>query len=81
MTNLKIGDVIDVGAQDYKYGTGRLILRVTRIGGRTHAADGEWIDLEGLELRSDGTQLGPQPRRTAVRANAARAWPGPNEWS
>jgi hypothetical protein len=72
VTTLKIGDVIDVEDEDYKYGTGRLILRVTKIGGRQSAADGDWVDLDGLELRPDGTQLGVQPCHAAVRVTALR---------
>lgn len=72
MAALKIGDVIEVDESDYKYGTGRLILRVTTIGGRQCTADGDWIDLDGLELRADGTQLGAQPRHAAVRVKALR---------
>jgi hypothetical protein len=78
MTALKIGDVIDVDDRNYMFGTGRLILRVSRIGDRTHTADGEWINLEGFELRSDGVQLNPQPRHAAVLVKGLRAWQGPN---
>jgi hypothetical protein len=67
MTAIKIGDVIDLADHDYKYGTGRLILRVTRLGNEQSAADGDWVDLDGLELRPDGTQLGVQPRQVGVR--------------
>jgi len=72
MTTFTIGDVIAMDERDYKYGTGRLILRVTQIGGRTHAADGEWLEVDGLELRPDGTQIGKQPRHAAVRVDAVR---------
>jgi hypothetical protein len=72
MTTLKLGDVIQVEDKDYKYETGRLILRVTTIGDRTRTADDEWVDLDGLELRPDGTQLGVQPRHAAVRVTALR---------
>jgi len=77
MTTLKIGDVIDIDDRDYKYGTGRLILRVTKIGNRQTTADGEWVDLDGLELRADGTQLGVRPRHAVVRVNALRVRRGP----
>jgi hypothetical protein len=70
MITLKIGDVIEVDEQHYMYGTGKLIMRVTRIGDRTRAADGEWLDLDGLELRADGSQLGSEPRHAAVRVGA-----------
>jgi len=72
MTTLKLGDVIAVDDKDYKYGTGRLILRVTTIGSRQSTADGDWVDLDGLELRPDGTQLGAEPRHAAVRVTALR---------
>ena len=72
MTTLRLGDVIAVDDKDYKYGTGRLILRVTTIGNRQNAADGNWLDLDGLELRPDGRQCGVQPRHAAVRVNALR---------
>ena len=80
MTALKIGDVIEVeDRDDYKYGTGRLILRVTRIGQRLRASDGEWLDLEGLELRPDGTQISQQPRPVSVRVGKVRLRPaGPH---
>jgi hypothetical protein len=77
MVPLKIGDVIEVDDNNYKYGTGQLILRVTTIGSRQHTADGDWVDLDGLELRADGTQLGAQPRHAAVRVNALRIRRGP----
>ena len=72
MTTLKLGDVIQVEDKDYKYETGRLILRVTTIGSRQSTADGDWVDLDGLELRPDGTQLDVQPRHAAVRVTALR---------
>jgi hypothetical protein len=79
MIALKTGDVLDLSDEDYKYGTGRLILRVTRISGRTTAADGEWVDLEGSELRSDGTPLGPLLRHALVRVAALRRFREPSE--
>jgi hypothetical protein len=79
MATLKIGDVIEVNDdRDYRYGVGPLFLRVTRIGGRQRVADGEWLDLDGLELRSDGSQVEPQPRHAEVRVTALRMWRGPN---
>ncbi|MFY1637250.1 hypothetical protein ACN27F_28940 [Solwaraspora sp. WMMB335] len=72
MATLKIGAVIDVHDRDYRYGTGRLILRVTTIGNKQWLSDGEWIDLDGLSLRPDGTQISEQPRHALVRVNALR---------
>jgi hypothetical protein len=70
VTTLKIGDVIAIEERDYKYGSGRLILRVTTIGGRQSTADGDWIELDGLALGPDGTQLEAQPRHASVRVTA-----------
>lgn len=72
MTALRLGDVIDVGDADYRYGTGRLIMRVTTIGSRRGTTDGGWLDLDGLELLPDGTQLGVQPRHACIRVTALR---------
>jgi hypothetical protein len=72
MTTLRVGDVVDVEDRDYKYGTGRLIMRVTQIGGEQRAADGDWVELDGLELRPDGSQFGVQPRHASVRVAALR---------
>ena len=77
MSTLQIGDVIDVVEQDYKHGTGRLILRVTGIGSRYSTADGDWLELDGLELRPDGTPLGAEPRYVAIRLHVAAQNPLP----
>jgi len=79
VNTLKIGEILDLSDRDYKYGIGRLILKVTKISGRTAAADGEWVDLDGFELRSDGRQLGPLLRHAAVRVSALRRWREPTE--
>ncbi|WP_431726944.1 hypothetical protein [Verrucosispora sp. TAA-831] len=72
MITVRIGDVIEVDDHDYRYGIGPLIVRVTRIGRRLQVADGEWLDLEGLELRRDGTQISHQPRPVSVRVGGMR---------
>lgn len=77
MAELNVGDVIEVDDGDYRYGTGRLIMRVTTIGNRQCTIDGDWVDLDGLDLRADGTQLGAQPRHAVVRVNALRIRRGP----
>jgi hypothetical protein len=78
MAALRIGDVITADETDYRYGTGPLILRVTQIGQRVSDPDGEWVDLEGLELRQDGTQISQRPRPVCVRVRGMRFRPGPN---
>ena len=81
MGELRVGDVIEASDQDYKYGTGRLILRVSAIGESRRLADGTWLDLEGYELLPDGTQVSPRPRLAAVRVGAVRVRPTPNSQS
>ena len=77
MATLKIGDVIEIGSdRDYRYGIGPLILRVTRIGQGQREADCDWLDLEGLQLRQDGTQFSQQPRPISVRVGGVRLRPG-----
>ena len=75
MTFPQLGDVIEVGDQDYMHGTGHLVLRVTRIGDRVRLHDDEWLKVEGLALRADGTQLDPNPRPALVRMCALRIVP------
>lgn len=67
---VKLGDVISVAEPDYQYGTGHLILRITTIGGTRRFPDGDWLDLDGLQLRADGTQIDQRPRHVAVRTSA-----------
>lgn len=78
MTVLQVGDVIQVDEQDYKYGTGRLVLRITRLGERVRMADGEWLNVEGLTLRPDGTPIEQRPREALVRVAAVKL-PPPSE--
>jgi hypothetical protein len=77
MTVPQLGDVIEVGDQDYMYGTGHLTLRVTRIGDHVRVHDDEWLNVEGLALRADGTQLSPNSRPALVRVRAVRIEPPP----
>ena len=79
MATLGVGDVIEISDdRDYRYGVGPLFMRVTRIGQGQREADGDWLDLEGLELRQDGTQVSQQPRPVSVRVRGVRLRPGPD---
>jgi len=69
---IKPGDVLRVGEPDYLYGTGPLILRVTRVGRVQQLQGGLWLDLEGLTLRADGSQIGSEPQHAVVRLSAIR---------
>jgi hypothetical protein len=81
MATLRLGDVIEVDDRNYRFGIGPLILRVTMLGDPKRAADGEWLDLEGLELRRDGSQISQQPRPVSVRVRGVRLQVGPYAWS
>ena len=72
MATLSAGDVISIGEDHYMYGTGNLRLRVTEIG-HVQCFDGDdWLNLRGLQLRSDGSQLSEAPRYALVRLKAIR---------
>ncbi|GIJ12609.1 hypothetical protein ACFFMR_29080 [Micromonospora andamanensis] len=75
MTFPQLGDVIEVGEQDYMHGTGHLTLRITCIGDQVRVYDDEWLKVEGLALRADGTQLDPNPRPALVRMRALHIAP------
>jgi predicted NAD/FAD-binding protein len=67
---VKVGDVVRLNEPDYMYGAGRLVLRVTKVGRIQTLPDGAWLDLEGIELRPDGTQVGIAPRHALARVTA-----------
>jgi hypothetical protein len=68
----KPGDVIRVEEPDYMYGVGPLILRVTAVGNVAQLTDGPWIDLLGIPLRTDGSQLRAEPRFATIRVAGIR---------
>jgi hypothetical protein len=70
-----VGEVARVAEEDYCYGRGELILRVTEVLDIQHHRDGPWLNLCGVALRRDGSQLQPQPRPGFVRLNAVRTHP------
>jgi hypothetical protein len=65
------GDLVRLGEADYRYGRGDLTMRITRI--RTDISqwpDREWIWLEGIPIRWDGSE--DQTRTVLARASALR---------
>jgi len=70
---IKPGDVIRVNETDYLYGIGVLHLRVTKVGTVQRLANNDWIDLEGLTLRADGTLASDRVRHAVVRISALRS--------
>jgi hypothetical protein len=69
---LNVGDVIKVAEADYCYRLGELYLRLTKIGTTHRQADGQWVSLEGIELRSDGSIFRPDSRPALVRVHGVR---------
>ena len=77
MTAVKLGDVIQTDERNYMHGVGTLTLRVTQIGDPVPLPDGDWLNVEGLTLRTDGTQADRRPRPALVRLSAIRILPSP----
>ncbi len=69
---VKPGDVVRVGETDYLYGLGELHLRVTKVGSVQRLANNDWVDLEGLTLRSDGSPASDRVRHAVVRVSALK---------
>jgi hypothetical protein len=72
LPTVNVGDLLRLNDPDYMYGSGLLVLRVTKVGRVQSLRDGLWLDLEGVELRADGTPLSQQPRQALVRVSALR---------
>jgi hypothetical protein len=72
---VRAGDVLRVPEPDYMYGVGPLTLRVTAVDAEANARpELEWVRLQGVELRWDGSEgmhREVQVRRTALRAPGA----------
>jgi hypothetical protein len=69
---LNVGDVLHINEPDYLYGTGPLLLRVTKVGAVQQLGGNAWIELDGLVLAADGTPLSQQLRHAVVRLSALR---------
>jgi hypothetical protein len=66
---VKAGDVLTLAGEDYKYGEGSLMLRVSRVRyDLSRYYDGEWVWLEGVQICRDGSD-GPA-RQALVRTTA-----------
>lgn len=65
---ITVGSVIRLAEPDYCYGVGELILRVTEIGAIQRDAGEPWLTLRGIQLRSNGAEVGE--RSALVRVTA-----------
>jgi hypothetical protein len=71
----KPGDVLKTPEADYLYGVGELALRVMATAGVEQLPDGEWLNVQGVQLARDGAEL--KERSVLVRLSAfTRRRPG-----
>jgi hypothetical protein len=63
---LTAGTVIAVEEPNYRYGTGRLLIRITSVGARHREHDGLWLELRGHEVAPTGRE-DPRERLAVVR--------------
>lgn len=71
MTGLPVavGDVIEVGSRDYRYGEGSLTLRVTQVAGDSLSIGNEpWLEIRGIEIFLNGRE--GSTRIASVRVSA-----------
>ncbi|MBM0229198.1 hypothetical protein [Micromonospora sp. ATA51] len=65
------GDVVQLSEPDYKYGVGPLRLRIARVRLDLSAwYDGQWVWLEGTEIRWDDRDRDGPFRQVLVRVSA-----------
>jgi hypothetical protein len=63
------GDIVTIRQADYCYGLGDLRLRLTRVGNGRNVHDrAEWVEVEGVEVRTDDTD--GSVRKALVRVAA-----------
>jgi hypothetical protein len=55
---VRAGDVVRLQDEDYRYGRGPLVVRVLAIHNVQKFPDGIWVFLRGMQLRSDGSEVG-----------------------
>ena len=64
----KPGDILKIHENNYRYGVGELVLRVTAVREVQHRDDGAWLTVEGVQLAWNGAVVGE--RETLVRLNS-----------
>lgn len=64
----KPGDVLKIQENDYQFGLGVLVLRVTALREIRQLDDGDWLTVVGVELAWNGTEIGK--RETLVRLSS-----------
>jgi hypothetical protein len=67
---VRIGQVLRLAEEDYRFGIGPLTLRVTGLLHIQELADGPWLYLRGVTIRWDGSE--GETRQVLVRLAALR---------
>jgi hypothetical protein len=67
---IKVGDVLRLAEEDYRFGVGPLTLRVTALLHVQELQDGPWLYVRGVVVRWDGSDGGV--RQVVVRLSALR---------
>jgi hypothetical protein len=70
----KPGDVLKIQENNYRYGIGELVLRVTQVRSVQRLSDGEWVTIVGVELAWDGSDY--EEREVLVRVSSLAPRPG-----
>jgi hypothetical protein len=65
-----VGRVLRIAEEDYLYGRGRLIIRVTQVYNVQIYSSGWWVFLRGMELRDCGAEV--RARNALVKLSAIR---------
>ena len=63
------GDVLHLGDEDYRFGVGPLILRVTEVLQMQRLSDGPWLAVRGVTITWDGRD--GDERQVLVRLDAS----------
>jgi len=64
----KPGDVLKIHENDYQFGLGELVLRVTAVREVRQLDDGDWLTVVGVQLAWNGAEIGK--RETLVRLSS-----------
>jgi hypothetical protein len=70
---VRVGDVLVLSEEDYRFGLGPLTIRVTAILQVQQLADGPWVYLRGVPIAWNGHE--EESRQVLVRLSALRQRP------
>jgi hypothetical protein len=65
---VRVGDVLELAEEDYRFGVGPLKIRVTALLHVQDLGDGPWLYLRGVPIGGDGRE--GEPRQVLVRLAA-----------